>query len=310
MATTCPHATYDPLGPQTAARMSSHDLVVLHTMAGPFDVVDDMFHANGFKGTESHFGVRGDGFAKQWQDLDFRADANNDGNHRCISIETADMGEHFGPWGGSDVPAWTDAQLDKIVRIVRWLCDRYDIPPVLVPDSKPGRRGIAYHRQGIPGNFPPPYTGLVPGGELWTVLPGGRGKPCPGDRRITQLIEIVIPRVQGKEVEDDVALTKAQADALGRIDEIDTRTAAIYKLLSDDGTNGRRLKEVTLAVRALLARDGDADEAEIVRLLVPQLLAGLPLEEMAALFAEAVPAEQAEAAAQAVLDALAVRIAN
>jgi hypothetical protein len=210
MPTRCPHATWDPLGPQIQPRMDRHDIVCLHTMAGPFDVVDDMFHANGYKGTESHFGVKGDGFAKQWQDLDFTADANNEGNDRVISIETADMGERFPRWGGSDVPAWTEAQLDKIVLLVTWLCDHYDIPKRLIPDTRPGRRGIAYHRQGIPGAFPPPFTGLVPGGELWTVLPGGRGKPCPGERRIHQLVDTVIPRVRGEE--DPV--TEAEMDKI------------------------------------------------------------------------------------------------
>jgi len=200
MATRYPGAEWDPLGTkQTQPRMDRHDIVGLHTMAGTFAGTNDYFHQNGFGGTESHFGLAGSGRLKQWQDLDHTADANNEGNGRVISIETADMGETFPKWGGSDVPAWTAQQLDKIVVLVRWLCDHYDIPKQLIPDTKPGRRGIGYHRQGIPGNFGPPYRGKVTGGELWTVLPKGFGKPCPGDRRIRQLIEIVIPRVRGEE---------------------------------------------------------------------------------------------------------------
>src|SRR5262245_4683157 len=177
--------------------MARHDIVCLHTMAGRFDSTNTSFHANGYQGLESHFGVAGSGRLKQWQDLDFQADSNNEGNPRIISIETADKGESFPHWEGSDVPAWTDAQPDGIVDLVAWLCDRYDIPRQLVPDSRPGRRGIAYHRLGIPGNFSPPFTGQVPGGELWTVLPKGRGKACPGDRRIAQIIDVVIPRLNG-----------------------------------------------------------------------------------------------------------------
>jgi hypothetical protein len=305
MAIVYPGAEWDPLSTtQTQSRMSRHDIVCLHTMAGTFAGTDAMFHRDGYGGTESHFGLSGSGRLKQWQDLAHTADANNEGNHRVISIETADMGEGFPAWSGSDVPAWTQAQLDEIVKLVRWLCVRFEIPPTLVASSASGERGIAYHRQGIPGNFGPPYRGKTGPGELWTALPRGYGKPCPGDRRIRQLIEHVIPRVRGEQEDPMSALTDDQQLELLRL----ART--IDKRLADDGDIGRRSKETTIGVRALLARDGDVDEAEIVRLLVPQLLAGLPVEEMAALFAEAVPAEQAEAAAQAVLDALAVRLAN
>ena len=160
--------------------MKRHDIVCLHTMAATFDGVDRGFHENGYGGLESHFGVAGDGRLKQWQDLDFEADANFDGNHRCISIETADRGEDFPKWTGSDVPEWTDDQIDVIVPLVRWLCETFDIPKELVADSKPGVRGIAYHRLGVPHS-----TGKAdaPGGpwhgegcELWTHPKKGAGR--------------------------------------------------------------------------------------------------------------------------------------
>ena len=199
MATLYPRAEFDPLGPQTAPRLRTHDIVCLHTMAGTFDNTDGMFHERGYRGTESHFGVAGSGRLKQWQDLDFQADANGDGNHRCISIETADKGESFPQWAGSDVPDWTDAQIDVIVDLVGWLCETYDIPRALVPDSRPGHRGIAYHRLGVPHSTGDPDAPggpwLVSGGELWTE---SVGKVCPGDRRIAQLKAIVIPRLQGR----------------------------------------------------------------------------------------------------------------
>lgn len=208
MATRCPFATYDPLGPQTQPTMTAHDVVTVHTMAGYFAYTDEMFHQNGFGGLESHFGIRADGFAKQWQDTDRTADANGEGNPRCISIETEDHGPAFaGYWNtGSDVPPWTDAQIDKLVAVIGWCCDTYDIPKVLIPDSKPGRRGIGYHRQGID-----PWR--VEGGEVWSTH---RGKVCPGDRRIRQLIDIVIPRVQG---DDDMAFDDDAKAALDRIDD-------------------------------------------------------------------------------------------
>lgn len=190
--TACPFATWDPLGPQTEPAMRAHDIVCLHTMAGPFAVVNRMFHDNGYGGTESHFGIAGDGRARQWQNLEFQADANLKGNPRVISIETADMGEDFEEWTGSNVPPWTPNQLDRIVQIVDWCCAKYSIPRVLVPDSKPGRRGIAYHRQGIN-----PWR--VSGGELWSDK---TGKVCPGDKRIAQVKSVIIPRLQLTESDD------------------------------------------------------------------------------------------------------------
>lgn len=233
MAAKVPGTTWDPLGTQTESRMKSHDIVCVHTMAGYFETVDRMFHDNGYSGTESHLGMRADGFTKQWQDLDYEADANYDGNHRCISIETEDHGPEFPPWANSsDVPPWTDKQIDKLVSIITWLCDEYDIPKQLVPDSKPGRRGIAYHRQGID-----PWR--VSGGELWS---GSEGKVCCGDKRIKQLKEIVIPRVQGQQGGSFLA------------DLTDQQQQDVWKDISSSNQGGR-LQETLIAVRDI--NDGD-----------------------------------------------------
>jgi hypothetical protein len=64
----------------------------------------------------------------------------------------------------------------------------------MAPDSKPESRGIAFHRQGCDGNFTGyAYGGRVAGGELWS---SAYGKVCPGDRRITQLINTILPRAR------------------------------------------------------------------------------------------------------------------
>jgi hypothetical protein len=204
--TRCPHAQWDPLGPQTQPRMGAHDIVCVHTMAATFDGVNTGFHQSGFGGLESHFGVRGDGFAKQWQDLDFTADSNLDGNWHVISIETADRGESFPTWSGSNVPTWTPEQIDKLVDIVAWCCRRFDIPPVLIPNTRPGNRGLAFHRQGIDGNFPAEpsiFAGRMSGGEKWSAA---LGKVCPGDRRIRQFVEVVIPKVRAEVEGDEMGL--------------------------------------------------------------------------------------------------------
>jgi hypothetical protein len=188
-----PGAVYRPLGRQTEPRLSTHDIVCLHTMVGYLTSTDALFHEGGYTGTEAHFGVGGkwgpdvhaglDGVVYQWQDTDRQADANADGNHRIISIETADNAAA----DGADIAAWTPAQVESIAQVTAWCCRRYTIPATLVPDSRPGRRGVAYHRQGID-----PWR--VSGGERWSVA---RGKECPGDRRIEQLQDVVIPRVRG-----------------------------------------------------------------------------------------------------------------
>src|SRR5690606_20246448 len=162
-----------------------HDVVCVHTMVGTLE--GSWNWANQRGNSYWHFGLGGDGRLWQCQDLRYRSAANLDGNGYVIPIETEDMNKaFFAPWGGSNVPAWTDAQVDRLVELIAWLCDRYDIPPVLVPDSKPGRRGLAYHRQGID-----PWR--VPGGDRWS---SATGKVCPGDRRIRQFLDVVVPRVQ------------------------------------------------------------------------------------------------------------------
>lgn len=200
-----PGAKWEPLGTQTEPAMWAHDILCFHTMVGSLSGTSNMFHENGYGGTESHFGV-GESKAQgieQWQDVMHEADANLDGHHRVVSIETADYGGVFGKWNTSNaanVPAWTADQLDMLVGITVWFCRKsthancpstwkchqVGVPCVMIPDSKPGRRGIGYHKQGCD-----PYR--VDGGEKWS---SAYGKECPSPRRIEQLKSIVIPRAQ------------------------------------------------------------------------------------------------------------------
>lgn len=208
MASTYPHALYKPLGPQSEPTMHAHDIVCLHTMVGYLSSTDRYFRtANGagYDGTESHYGVGGpwgsdgaanlDGTVWQWQDRGRTADANMDGNGRVISIETADNAPRF----AADIKGWSAAQIDAIVDLLiwetsveahagcpsSWTCHDHGIPRALIPDSKPGRRGIGFHRLGID-----PWR--VAGGEKWS----NPGKECPGGARIAQLKDVVLPRVQ------------------------------------------------------------------------------------------------------------------
>lgn len=201
MAARCPFAVWKPLGPQTQARMRSHDLVLLHTMVGYLYSTDTYFRSSngyGYAGTESHYGVGGrwgsdasrglDGAIWQWQDRAYMADANGQANPRAISVETADSAT-------APIVPWSDAQCEAIAQIVAWestpaahadcpsswTCHQQGIPLELIPDSKPGRRGIGYHRQGID-----PWR--VAGGEVWSTA---YGKVCPDSARIAQIPGII-----------------------------------------------------------------------------------------------------------------------
>lgn len=161
--------------------MHAYDIICAHTMCGSLSGTEAYFRQDGYGGVESHFGVGADGTVYQWQDTRYRADANYQGNDRVLSIETADKGPGFPAWAGSNVPPWTPAQIDALAHLVAFLCKTHSIPCDLVPNSQPGNRGVAYHRQGID-----PWR--VPGGQRWST---SVGKTCPGDRRIAQIPGIV-----------------------------------------------------------------------------------------------------------------------
>lgn len=200
---------------QTERAMVGHHVACLHTMVGYLISTDQMWRPDGYVGIESHFGVGGkwgpdvglglDGRIFQWQDLRYQSDANLDGNPTVISIETADNGRE-------PIQPWSDKQLTSIVNLLdwlcrpdahkqcppSWLCHQIGIPRQLIPDTKPGRRGIGYHRQGIVGNYP---DGLAPGGVRWS---NATGKTCPTDVRIHQIKSIIIPALNVRNEEDDM----------------------------------------------------------------------------------------------------------
>src|SRR5690625_1522257 len=161
-------------------RMSRYDLVIIHTIVGRAPA-----HA-------AHFSTSGTGKIWQSRDTKYRSAASLNGNHRSISIENEDHGPQFPNWNVNDghaVPSFTDAQMDAIARILAWAHETHGVPLVMAPNSRPSSKGIAYHRMGIDGNWGGyKYGGRVSGGELWT---SARGKVCPGDRRISQIPEII-----------------------------------------------------------------------------------------------------------------------
>lgn len=170
---------------QEQPKMAKYDLIILHTMVGTLNGTDSFFRRNGYSGTFSHFGVGGDGAVIQWQDTAFRSAASGAANSRAISIEAADIGPEFPKWNTADgnaVPSWNPNQIRSLTSLIAWICKSHSIPCLIVEDSKSTRRGVAYHRLGVPGF-------AVPGGELWS---SARGKVCPGQRRINQIPGIIL----------------------------------------------------------------------------------------------------------------------
>lgn len=221
--------------------MTRHDGIVLHTAVGTLSGTDAYFMQGGYTGTESHFMVGPDGEIHQYTDTARRADANLDGNYRLLSIETADMGPPFPVWFGSNVPPWTEAQLDAIAGIVAWAAQTHDFPARLMESSRSTERGIGWHRQGIDGNFPAGLlSGRVSDGQRYST---SAGKVCPGDNRIRQIPSEVLPRVlailagpttqapsptQGDDMPlSDVDLAKISAAFDARVDKLQARVNEI-----------------------------------------------------------------------------------
>lgn len=157
-----------------------YDIVCIHTIVG-----DAPAH-------QAQFSTAMDGEIFQSRDTKYRSAANYEGNHRIIAIENADMPPKWSDV--KDLPDFTKFQIESIARIIVWCYRTHGIPIVACPDSRPGSRGIAYHRQGIDGNFKTyRYPGRVQGGERWST---SFGKVCPTDRRIHTLLTVIIPRAR------------------------------------------------------------------------------------------------------------------
>lgn len=204
MTTKYPGAVWRPLsGRGNRPNMEAYNIICVHTMVGYLKGSESTFQNSDL---DSHIGIGGpwdsnalDGDVWQWVDLDNQSHANEDGNDEVISIETSD--------GANPDRKWSPKMVESLVDFIVWACLKYKIPPVLIPDTQPGRRGLAYHRMGINkyggGSGSWPY-------DKWRESGGVRWSPslakiCPGDVRIKQFVDEVIPKVQSK-IEGDMEL--------------------------------------------------------------------------------------------------------
>jgi hypothetical protein len=286
------------------------DIICVHTMVGSLS--GSYSWASGAGRSYWHFGTSGTGECWQCQGLEYRSAANLEGNPYVIPIENADHGPGFGAWSGrcGDVPPFTQAQVDKLVQLIAHLCRRFNIPATFIPDTRVGRRGIAWHRQGIPGW--PEWQG----GLLWS---SSVGKCCPDWRRINQLKTVIVPRVQAvlagtnpPPEEDKFAMAMDKKTFMEWFNEALDNHAIItgiaggprpwYGRAFEFVYNGARDATATRALVTNMAKKIDAlddiNEAEIAA----AVLEGFDPAEIAA----AIPADLAERVA----DELAARLAS
>lgn len=167
-----PGAEKRPLGKQAEPLVDGPRVLIFHRMAGYLRGTDSMFKQDGYSGTESHFGVGGnwdpaglDGAVWQWQSIDRQADAQFAGNAYSTSIETSD--------GARDGIPWSPKQLRSLIDLATWWCRQTGVPARLV--SSPSDSGFGFHSQ-----FP-----------SWNK----NAHDCPGDPRVHQLRNIIIPEV-------------------------------------------------------------------------------------------------------------------
>lgn len=101
-------------------------------------------------------------------DFDLQCWSSVAGNATCPA------GESQGGVNNPNGEPWTDNQAESIAIVYAFGMEHEGWPDQLMPDSRPGSRGLGWHRLGID-----PWR--VSGGELWS---SSRGKVCPGDAKI------------------------------------------------------------------------------------------------------------------------------
>ena len=229
-------------GEHGSEAISRHDIVCVHTIVGTAPA-----HA-------AHFSTAANGTIHQSRDTKFKSAANLNGNHRVIAIENEDRGPAFGDWNihdGHAVPALTTKQVEAIAKILAWAHKEHGVPLQLCPDSKPTSKGLAYHRQGIDGNFGPfKHPGRVSGGEHWSE---SFGKVCPGDRRIDQLpailkrarelvVQGLVPGEEFDEVATKAEIKEAVSEVVASKAEIkEAVREAVAQVVRDELTQQRKM---------------------------------------------------------------------
>jgi hypothetical protein len=199
METRYSKAAWRPLGtPTDEPSIGTPRVFIIHTMSGYLMGTDAYFRANGYGGTESHFGIGGnydrpdlDGAVIQWQLLDRQADAQFAGNAYATSVETSD--------GAKINVRWSAKQMEAIIQLGVWWCKQTGNPAVLV--KSPNGKGFGYHSQ-----FP-----------SWNQ----NAHACPGSVRLIQYKNEVIPEIARRlEGNEDMASKEEIFDAVWKQDRL------------------------------------------------------------------------------------------
>jgi hypothetical protein len=167
----------------------SNKVAIVHTMVGYLNGTDASFR-NTNNGLESHVGIGGkydpvdlDGAIYQWMKAWEIADANYHANPYAFSIETSDGG------GNRYLEEWSSKQSWSLAQCLAAWCFKYDKPAKLVSRSSSSVPGIGHHKIGTtPGPKVPP--------DDWWSNPALGYRACPGQPRIDQLTDKIIPTVQ------------------------------------------------------------------------------------------------------------------
>lgn len=195
----CPFAKKMELQPESDSQASIVPVqFIVHSLAAPWTIERTYEYWRDSTSLESHFGLGYDGRLGQYIGTQTRADANAQANSRAISLESAANTSNSDPW--------TEAQINMLVRVMDWAAREHRIPRRRCRSwTDPG---FGYHR-------------LYP---QWSV----GGTVCPGNARVKQFNEIVLPRVIAGDVEeDDVALT---TDDINKV-----ASAVVAKLVAGGG---------------------------------------------------------------------------
>lgn len=160
--------------------------LIFHSLAAPWTGQRTYEYWRDGTNLESHFYVEYGGGLYQYMGTETRADANFEANRRpdgtgAISCETAAKVDNSDPW--------TAEQVAALIALAVWACKTHGIPPRIAPAWD--LPGIGYHRLFRP----------------WSTS----GTACPGDARVQQFHDQVMPGIAAA-MEDD--MTPAQAKQL------------------------------------------------------------------------------------------------
>jgi N-acetylmuramoyl-L-alanine amidase len=192
--------------------------LILHSIVGSAEGAYRYFR----DGTdlESTFIVAKSGRIIQLMDTERQADANFRANVRAGSVETEDN-------GNPDTDPWTSAQLRSLLRIARFYHERHGVPRRQCP--RWDAAGYGYHR-------------------LFSQWSSVRGKSCPGDIRVRQYRDTILP-----------AITSGQFDDLGQGDDDQVLSAEAQRWLNAkfSDVNQRVIERTGLVYNLINTRVGD-----------------------------------------------------